>query len=93
MSTPEINKPLYRNINGEKVKINPLTKSSCVIMEDGRTVEEVVNELRQLIMGGQALEAVALADESKARTVSTEEEVDEAPVQKKRGRKKKEANE
>lgn len=49
MATPEINKPLYRNINGEKVKINPLTKSSCVIMEDGRTVEEVVNELRQLI--------------------------------------------
>lgn len=51
MATPEMNKPLYRNINGEKVKINPLTKSSCVIMEDGRTVEEVVNELRQLIMG------------------------------------------
>ena len=98
----EINRPLFKNIDGEKVKINPLTKSSCVIMEDGRTVEEVINELRQLILGEQPLQVTAFTDESRITTMSLEEEVvgekevtvkkevTTTPTKKKRGRKKKE---
>lgn len=98
----EINRPLFKNIDGEKVKVNPLTKSECVTMSDGRTVEEVINELRQLILGEQPLQVTAFTDESRIRTMSLEEEVvggkevttkkevTTTPTKKKRGRKKKE---
>ena len=35
MDILEVNKPLYRNVDGKKVKINPLTKAECIIMSDG----------------------------------------------------------
>ena len=51
MDILEVNKPLYRNVDGKKVKINPLTKAECVIMSDGRTLEEVILELQQMVQG------------------------------------------
>ena len=51
MDILEVNKPLYRNVDGKKVKINPLTKAECIIMSDGRTLEEVILELQQLVKG------------------------------------------
>ncbi len=71
-------------------------------MSDGRTVEEVINELRQLILGEQPLQVTAFTDESRITTMSLEEEVvgekevtvkkevTTTPTKKKRGRKKKE---
>lgn len=51
MDILEVNKALYRNVDGKKVKINPLTKAECIIMSDGRTLEEVILELQQLVKG------------------------------------------
>lgn len=51
MDILEVNKPLYRNVDGKKVKINPLTKAECIIMSDGRTLEEVILELQQMVQG------------------------------------------
>ena len=51
MDIVEVNKALYRNVDGKKVKINPLTKAECIIMSDGRTLEEVILELQQLVKG------------------------------------------
>ena len=51
MDILEVNKALYRNVDGKKVKINPLTKAECIIMSDGRTLEEVISELQQLVKG------------------------------------------
>lgn len=41
--------PLYRNINGEKTRIDPYTKGECVTMSDGRVLEEVIEELQRQI--------------------------------------------
>ena len=51
MDILEVNKALYRNVDGKKVKINPLAKAECIIMSDGRTLEEVILELQQLVKG------------------------------------------
>ena len=51
MDILEVNKALYRNVDGKKVKINPLTKAECIIMSDGRTLEEVILDLQQLVKG------------------------------------------
>lgn len=41
--------PLYRNINGEKTRIDPYTKGECVTMSDGRVLEDVIEELQRQI--------------------------------------------
>lgn len=41
--------PLYRNINGEKTRIDLYTKGECVTMSDGRVLEEVIEELQRQI--------------------------------------------
>ena len=51
MDILEVNKALYINVDGKKVKINPLSKAECIIMSDGRTLEEVILELQQLVKG------------------------------------------
>ena len=51
MDILEVNKALYRNVDGQKVKINPLTKAECIIMSDGRTLEEVIAELQEMVQG------------------------------------------
>ena len=51
MDILEVNKALYINVDGKKVKINPLAKAECIIMSDGRTLEEVILELQQMVQG------------------------------------------
>lgn len=73
MANKEVNKPLYRNVNGEKVQINPFTKSVCVTMSDGRTLEEVIRQIEEAL--GISVQSASPSSSEEAETEETQKEV------------------